>query len=183
MNQLAASKDVERLRTECYSRFSRVRIFVTLRTVALQALPSVGFSTQEYWSELPCPPAPWDLPDPGIEPVSPESLALQADSLPLSHWGSQWVRLQVGISGKGTGRATGENTNDGPKSGASAGNRSRGSGSVRGNAKRGTGPGAGLEPAPKGLKVQFSFSSRFLSCRVTFQKTYLRPGLEGEGRQ
>ena len=30
-------------------------------------------------------PLPEDLPDPGIEPVSP---ALQADSLPLSRWGS-----------------------------------------------------------------------------------------------
>ena len=29
-----------------------------------------GFSRQEYWSELPCPP-PGDLPDPGIEPRSP----------------------------------------------------------------------------------------------------------------
>ena len=41
----------------------------------------------KYWSGLPCPP-PGDLPDPGIEPVSPVSLALQADSLPLSHQGS-----------------------------------------------------------------------------------------------
>ena len=39
------------------------------------------FSRQEYWSGLP-PPLPGDLPDPGIEPVSP---ALQADSLLLSH--------------------------------------------------------------------------------------------------
>ena len=31
--------------------------------------PSMGFSRQEYWSELPCPP-PGDLPDPGIEPTS-----------------------------------------------------------------------------------------------------------------
>ena len=115
--------------------------------------------------------------------MSPESPALQADSLPQSHQGSQWVRLQVGISGKGTGRATGENNNDGSRSGASAGNRSGESGSVRGNGKKGTGPGGGLEPARKGLKVQFSFSSRFLSWRVTFQKKYLRPGLEGEGRQ
>ena len=38
-----------------------------------------GFSRQEYWSGLPCPP-PGDLPDPGIEPESP---ALQADSLPV----------------------------------------------------------------------------------------------------
>ena len=44
----------------------------------------MGFSRQEYWSGLPCPP-PGDLPDPGIKPVSP---AAQADSLPLSHQGS-----------------------------------------------------------------------------------------------
>ena len=36
-----------------------------------------GFSRQEYWSGLPCPP-PGDLPNPGIEPRSPP---LQADSL------------------------------------------------------------------------------------------------------
>ena len=47
----------------------------------------MGFSRQEYWSGLPCPP-PGDLPDPGIEPMSPASRALQADYLPLSHWGS-----------------------------------------------------------------------------------------------
>ena len=29
----------------------------------------MGFSRQEYWNGLPCPP-PGDLPDPGIEPVS-----------------------------------------------------------------------------------------------------------------
>ena len=37
-----------------------------------------GFSRQEYYSVLPCPPAE-DFPNPGIEPRSP---ALQADSLP-----------------------------------------------------------------------------------------------------
>ena len=37
-----------------------------------------GFSRQEYWSGLPCPPAE-DFPNPGIEPRSP---TLQADSLP-----------------------------------------------------------------------------------------------------
>ena len=52
--------------------------------VACQTPLSMGFSRQEYWSGLPCPP-PGDLPDPGIEAASP---ALQADSLPLSHWGS-----------------------------------------------------------------------------------------------
>ena len=30
----------------------------------------MGFSRQEYWSGLPCPP-PGDLPDPGIKPESP----------------------------------------------------------------------------------------------------------------
>ena len=39
-------------------------------TVACQAPLSMGFSRQEYWSGLPCPP-PGDLPDPGIEPVTP----------------------------------------------------------------------------------------------------------------
>ena len=37
-----------------------------------------GFSRQEYWSGLPCPP-PGDLPNPGTEPRSP---AWQVDSLP-----------------------------------------------------------------------------------------------------
>ena len=36
---------------------------------------SMGFSRQEYWSGLPCPPA-GDLPDPGIEPTSLMSPAL-----------------------------------------------------------------------------------------------------------
>ena len=35
----------------------------------------MGFSRQEYWSKLPCPP-PGDLPNPGIEPVSLVSLLL-----------------------------------------------------------------------------------------------------------
>ena len=41
----------------------------------------MGFSKQEYWSRLPSLP-PGDLPNPGIEPMSPVSLALQVDSLP-----------------------------------------------------------------------------------------------------
>ena len=51
------------------SHFSPVRLFATLWTVACQAPLSMGFSRQEYWSGLPCP-SPWDLPDPGTEPVS-----------------------------------------------------------------------------------------------------------------
>ena len=51
---------------------SLVRLFVTLWTVAYQASLSMGFSRQEYWSGLPFP-SPGDLPDPGIEPLSPAS--------------------------------------------------------------------------------------------------------------
>ena len=36
---------------------------------------SMGFFWQEYWSGLPFPPQ-GDLPNPGIEPTSPVSLAL-----------------------------------------------------------------------------------------------------------
>ena len=44
--------------------------FVTPQTVARQAPLSVGFPRQEYWSRLSFP-LPVDLPDPGIEPMSP----------------------------------------------------------------------------------------------------------------
>ena len=57
---------------------AQLRLFATPWTVARQAPLFVGFSRQDYWSGLPCPP-PGDLPDPGIESRSP---ALQADSLP-----------------------------------------------------------------------------------------------------
>ena len=69
------------------SRFRCVRLFATPWTEAQQAPLSMGFSRQEYWSGLPIP-SPRDLPDPGIEPQSP---ALQADSLPLGHWGSPFL--------------------------------------------------------------------------------------------
>ena len=38
-------------------------------TLAHQALLSMGFPRQEYWSGLPFP-SPGDLPDPGIKPAS-----------------------------------------------------------------------------------------------------------------
>ena len=47
-------------------------------TVVCQVPLSMEFSRQEYWSGLPFP-SPGDLPDPGMEPGSPE---LQAESLP-----------------------------------------------------------------------------------------------------
>ena len=44
----------------------------------------MGFLGQEYWSGLPFP-SPGDLPDPGTEPAS---LSWQADSLLVSHGGT-----------------------------------------------------------------------------------------------
>ena len=56
--------------TSCAQSLSSVPLFVTLSTVACQAPLSIGFSYEEYWSGLPCPP-PGDLPNPGIKPKSP----------------------------------------------------------------------------------------------------------------
>ena len=50
------------------SCFSHVRLFVTLWTVPRQAPLAMGFSRQEYWSGLPCPPE--NLPNPGIKSTS-----------------------------------------------------------------------------------------------------------------
>ena len=75
------------------SRFSRVWLFATPWTVAHQAPLSMEFSRQEHWSGLPSP-SPGDLPNPGIEPRSPSAPALQADSLPLSHWVAAAKSLQ-----------------------------------------------------------------------------------------
>ena len=51
------------------SHFSRVWLIAILWIERLQAPLSMGFSRQEYWSELPCPP-PGNLHDPWIEPTS-----------------------------------------------------------------------------------------------------------------
>ena len=59
----------------------------TLWTIAHQALLSMGFSRQEYWSGLPCS-SPGGLPYPGIEPQCPMAPALQTYSLLLGHQGS-----------------------------------------------------------------------------------------------
>ena len=54
---------------------------VTPWTIPCQAPLSMGFSQQEYWSVLPCPP-PGNLPDPGIQLATLVAPALKADSLP-----------------------------------------------------------------------------------------------------
>ena len=73
------------------SCFSHVRLFATPWTVACQAPLSMGFSRQEYWSGLPCPP-PGDLPDPGIEPESLSSPALEGGFFIISvTWAAQYL--------------------------------------------------------------------------------------------
>ena len=69
----------------------RVRLLGIPWTVVLQALLSMEFSRQEYWSELPFH-SPGDLPRLRIKPVSP---AWKVDSLPVSHLGS--LHFAVGL--------------------------------------------------------------------------------------
>ena len=53
-------------------------------------------SRQEYWSGLSWP-LPGDLPDSGIEPVSPVSLAVWADSLPNESLGNLTLPQNCGL--------------------------------------------------------------------------------------
>ena len=66
----------------CAQLLSCVQLIVTLWAVARQAPLSMGFSRQEYWSGLPCPP-PGDLPDPEIKPVSPSLAGIFFTTVPL----------------------------------------------------------------------------------------------------
>ena len=54
----------------CVFALSCVQLFVPPWTAAHQAPLFMEFSRHEYWSGLPFPPL-GELPDPGIEPVSP----------------------------------------------------------------------------------------------------------------
>ena len=77
------------------SHFSDVWFFSTLWTVACQPPVSMGFSRQEYWSGLPCPP-PGDLPDLGIKPTPLMSLALAGGFFITS---ATWEALILEYSG------------------------------------------------------------------------------------
>ena len=59
------------------SHISHVQLFATLWTVSWQVSPSTGFFRREYWNGLPFP-TPGDLPNPGIEPESLASPALES---------------------------------------------------------------------------------------------------------
>ena len=63
---------------------SRVQLFVIIWTVAHQVPLFMTFPRQECWGGLPFP-SPGDLLNPGIEPTSPASLALQVNSSVLHH--------------------------------------------------------------------------------------------------
>ena len=76
------------------SRFSPVRLFATLWTAARQAPLSMGFSRQEHWSGLSCPP-PEDLPDPGIKLASLVSPALAGGFFATS---ATWEAPCLGLS-------------------------------------------------------------------------------------
>ena len=71
---------------------SHVQLFATPWTIVCQASLSMGFSRQEYWSELPFSP-PEDLPDPGIEPTSPPSSALTWCFFPTEPLGKPYLRM------------------------------------------------------------------------------------------
>ena len=80
------------------SRFSHIRLCTTLWTIACQAPLLMGFSRQEYWSGLPCPP-PGDPPDPGIEPASLMSLALAGGFFTTSaNWEAPLISYSLLIS-------------------------------------------------------------------------------------
>ena len=85
-HQVPLSKGFSRQEHLCMlSHFSCVRLCAMLWTVACQAPLSRRFSRQEYWSGLPFY-SPGDLPDTGIEPVSP---ALADCSLQLGQLGKK----------------------------------------------------------------------------------------------
>ena len=65
------------------SHFRCVLPFVTTWTVACQTSLSMGFSREEYWNGLACPP-PGDLLDPGSSQRLLRLLHWQTNSLPLA---------------------------------------------------------------------------------------------------
>ena len=72
-------------------RLSGVRLFATPWIAARQALLSMEFFRQEYWSGLPFP-FPGDLPDPGIKTMAFASPALAGGFFTTS---STWEALEA----------------------------------------------------------------------------------------
>ena len=77
-------------------------LFVTLWTIARQAPLPMGFSKQEYWNWLPCPPS-GDLLNLRIEPASLESPALAGGFFTISATWEAWAmvkRININFFGK-----------------------------------------------------------------------------------
>ena len=73
---------------------SRVQLFASPWTVAHQALMSMGFCRQEYWSGLTCPPLRGIFQTQGLNPLIPVSPALQADSFPAELWRKTFTTIK-----------------------------------------------------------------------------------------
>ena len=71
---------------------AQLRLFATSWTVACQFPLSMGFSRQEYWSGLPCPPSGIFLTQ-GSNWSLLRLLHWQVNFLPLCHLGSPWLAL------------------------------------------------------------------------------------------
>ena len=95
---LKQSKNISRkpLAVQCLlCVFSRVWLFATPWTVALQASLPMEFSRQEYWSGLPFA-SPGNLRNPGIEPLSLVSPVFGRRILyPECHLGSRMCKQQA----------------------------------------------------------------------------------------
>ena len=89
------------------NRFCYVQLFATLWILAFQAPLSQGFSRQNYWSRLPCPP-PGVLPHPGIELISLTSPALAGRFFPTS---ATWEAQAESLPGEPQGKP--KNTGEG----------------------------------------------------------------------
>ena len=101
-NQLLNWRGWDKLRVHAFilSHSSSVCILMIPWTVAFQVPLSMGFSRQEYWSGLPCPP-PGDLPNPGIEPTSLIPLALAGKFFTIEPQGKSTIyTYHCGSAGK-----------------------------------------------------------------------------------
>ena len=76
------------------SLFNCVQLFAILWTVACQALLSMAFSRQKYWSGLPCPP-PGDLTDPWSNPHY--VWLLYCRQIPF-HWATREAHINTSVS-------------------------------------------------------------------------------------
>ena len=73
----------------CWLVTQLCQLFATPWTVALQAPLFMGFSRQESWSGMPCPP-PEDLPESGIKPTSPT-----LSRWVLYHWATRKALIYI----------------------------------------------------------------------------------------